>query len=257
MDIEDTELLHKIIEFQSCIIEGRSLKALLHVNNDFFLEKSGADIIVIYMHEHEKVNPEYILQRDKLFSHLLQKYVLNKNNFKWNLLVQNCDNHFSSGLKYDKITDLYEIFKGFISKKNANTFTDQLEMKNAVMMPLYDFKNKTKLGYICYIFQTDRNAEIEKIQIVQNALQTLLRPLYDKAKNSVYNNYIRIDEQMKLLTSQEKKIVKRVLKGNSYPEIAASLSISINTLKTHMKNIFNKYNVNSKIELYNKLNTYK
>jgi len=67
---------------------------------------------------------------------------------------------------------------------------------------------------------------------------------------------VRIDEEMKLLTSQEKKIVRKVLEGTSYPEIAAILDISINTLKTHMKNTFNKYNVSSKIELYNKLHAY-
>jgi DNA-binding CsgD family transcriptional regulator len=62
-----------------------------------------------------------------------------------------------------------------------------------------------------------------------------------------------VDENMDILTAQERKIVKIVLKGVSYPEAAKRLHISPNTLKTHMKSIFYKYNVNSKLELSNKL----
>ena len=252
MKIEDNEVLHKIIDFQSCIIEGRNIKALLRSDVDFFLEKSGADIIVIYMHEHGKVNPEYILEKGNNFKHLLKKYILDKVNFKWEKLVNNCDIHFSSTLKYDEITDLYQMFKGFISKKNSDIFTNQLEMKKGVMMPIYDFKNKNKLGYTCYIFRSESKVKKENIKTVQSAFQTLLRPLYDTKYDSIYNKCIRIDQNMDLLTIQEKKIVKIVLTGRTYVETAEILDISINTLKTHMKNIFNKYNVSSKVELTNK-----
>ena len=103
MKIQDNEILHKIIDFQSCIIEGRNMKTLLRANIDFFLEKSGADIITIYMHEDGNVNPEYILEKDKLFTRLLKKYVLKKKFFKWNAFVENCDKHFSNGRNYDEI----------------------------------------------------------------------------------------------------------------------------------------------------------
>ena len=43
INIKDPEILHKIIEFQSCIIEGRNIKGLLRQNIDFFLEKSQVD----------------------------------------------------------------------------------------------------------------------------------------------------------------------------------------------------------------------
>ena len=92
----------------------------------------------------------------------------------------------------------------------------------------------------------------DNIKTVQTALQTLLRPLYDTKNDSIYNKCIRIDQNMDILTPQEKKIIKIVLTGRTYVEIAEILDISINTLKTHMKNIFNKYNVTSKVELTNK-----
>ena len=252
MKIEDNEVLHKIIDFQSCVIEGRDIKVLLRANIDFFLEKSGADVITVYMHEHGKVKPEYILDKEKHFTHLIKKYLLSKKSFKWDKLVENCDKHFSTNRDYDEITHLYEIFRGFLSMKDADAFTNQLGMKKGTMMPIYDFKNRTKLGYICFIFLSDRDVDTEKIKTVQQLIQTLLRPLYDTELNSVYTKCVRIDQAMEILTPQEKKIVKIVLKGKSNVEAAKMLNISINTLKTHMKNIFNKYNVNSKVELSNK-----
>lgn len=254
MEIEDTQILHKIIELQSCMIQGRDIKVLLHKNIDFYLSHSGADVITIYMHEDKYVNANYILERHRLFRHLLKKYVFNKKNFKWEKLVANCDKHFASKLKHDAITHLYQIFRGFLSKEASENFTNELGMKSAIMMPMYNYDKVEIIGYTCFFFQSDVEIDIQKLEAVKTSFQILLQPLYDKENNTFYTKCVRIDENMKLLTSQEKKIVRKVLEGHPYPEIATILNISINTLKTHMKNIFNKYNVNSKIELYNKLN---
>ena len=253
INITDHEVLHKIIDFQSCIIEGRSIKALIHKNVDFFLSKSGADVITVYMHAHENVKPEYILSKDRHFEHQLKKYIFGKKSFKWYKFVENCNNYFASGLKYEKVTELYEIFKGFMSKKDANAFTKEMQIKHAVVMPIYNFDNKDIIGYVCFVFTSDPEVDIEKVTTVKQTFETLLRPLYDKEYHTIYSKVVRIDEEMAFLTNQEKNIVKQVFKGVPYTEIAESLCISINTLKTHMKNIFNKYSVKSKIELFHKL----
>ena len=251
-NIKDPEILHKVIDFQSCIIQGRSLKALFHQNINFYLSKSDADLITIYMHENEKVNVEYIFEEHRHFAHLFQKYILNKKSFKWEKFVNNCDDHFSSGLKYDRITNLYQMFKGFMSKKDAHTFTEALQMKNGIMMPIYAFDQKTKIGYVCFIFKSYIEVDMKKLEAVKASFQTILQPLYDKELNFMYTKCIRIDENMNLLTPKEKKITEKVLEGHTYAEIADILNISINTLKTHMKNIFNKYSIKSKTELFTK-----
>ncbi len=254
--IDDNQILHKIIELQSCIIQGRHIKAMLHQNIDFYLEKSGADIITVYMHKEEQVNVDYILEKHRLFARLLKKYVLDKKNFKWDQFVENCDKHFASKIKHDSITGLYQIFKGFLSKKDSDAFTNELKMKNAIMMPMYAYDNHEIIGYVCFLFQSDVEVDIKKLDAVKTSFQTIMQPLYDREHSTFFTKCVRIDEDMKLLTAQEKKIVRKVLEGLSYPEVSDILDISINTLKTHMKNIFSKYNVNSKIELYNKLNAY-
>ena len=257
-NITDSEVLNKIIEFQSCIIEGRSIKAMLHKNIDFFLSKSGADVITIYMHAHDNVKPEYILAKDRHFEHLINKYVFEKKRFKWDKFVENCNQYFASGLSYERVTELYKIFKGFMSKKDADAFTKEMQIKHAVIMPIYDFKEKDIIGYTCFIFKDEHALDIRKVRTIKAVFETLLRPLYDKDYHTLYSKCVRVDENMDFLTKHEKTIVKEVLMGTSYTEVAKGLSISINTLKTHMKNIFNKYAVKSKIELFQKLHvTYK
>ena len=256
MNIQDNNILNKIINAQSCIIQGRDLKLILHQQRSFYLEKTDADVITICMNANDNVYPEYIMEEHRLFAHLLHKYVFKNKTLAWDTFVHNHYLELISGKKYFETDDLYEIFKGILTKREATSFNTELEMKNAVLMSIYDYDGKEIIGIVCFLFRKDIKKNIKTLEEIKEVFQTLLRPLYDKNQSINYSKCVRVDEDFSLLTEQEKRITKKVLAGNTYVEIAEILNISINTLKTHMKNIFNKYNVNSKIELYNKLNTH-
>jgi DNA-binding NarL/FixJ family response regulator len=51
------------------------------------------------------------------------------------------------------------------------------------------------------------------------------------------------------LTSREQEVLQELLLGKSNREIAAALYITENTVKTHAKNIYSKYDVRSRAEL--------
>ncbi len=55
------------------------------------------------------------------------------------------------------------------------------------------------------------------------------------------------------LTDREQEVLRLILRGNSNKAIAAQLSISENTVKTHVKNIYSKYNVSSRAEIISTL----
>jgi len=54
------------------------------------------------------------------------------------------------------------------------------------------------------------------------------------------------------LTSREKEILESLSKGNSYKLIAAEFEISIDTVRTHIKNIYEKLHVHSQTEAVSK-----
>lgn len=54
------------------------------------------------------------------------------------------------------------------------------------------------------------------------------------------------------LTPRETTILRSLSQGNSYKMIAAELSISIDTVRTHIKKVYEKLHVNSQIEAVSK-----
>lgn len=56
-----------------------------------------------------------------------------------------------------------------------------------------------------------------------------------------------------LLTQREKEILKSLAKGLRYKEIASELNIGIETVRTHARNIYEKLQVQSRIEAINKV----
>lgn len=60
-------------------------------------------------------------------------------------------------------------------------------------------------------------------------------------------------ETLDPLTAREEEVLKLILDGKSNREIAEILFISENTVKTHIRNIFSKYDVNSRAKLISTL----
>lgn len=50
------------------------------------------------------------------------------------------------------------------------------------------------------------------------------------------------------LTSREKDVLKALVGGGSYKEVSGSLNISVDTVRSHIRNIYDKLHVNSKSE---------
>jgi len=70
-------------------------------------------------------------------------------------------------------------------------------------------------------------------------------------------SYFRAEQSMKspyehLLTNREKEVLALLSRGKFYKEIAAELFISIETLKSHCHNIYEKLHVSSRTEALNK-----
>lgn len=69
---------------------------------------------------------------------------------------------------------------------------------------------------------------------------------YFKLNNNKTSN---IEESK--LNDRENDVVNEIIKGNSYKMVAQNLGISINTVRSHIKSIYRKLNINSNIELAN------
>jgi LuxR family maltose regulon positive regulatory protein len=50
------------------------------------------------------------------------------------------------------------------------------------------------------------------------------------------------------LRLQEERVLRLLVAGRSNPEIVAELVVSVNTVKTHVQNIYRKLNVSNRVE---------
>jgi len=56
-----------------------------------------------------------------------------------------------------------------------------------------------------------------------------------------------------LLTEREKQVLEQLAQGHRYKEIAIAMNLSIDTVRTHIRNLYNKLQVSSRTDALNKL----
>ena len=251
-DITDPDLLKKIIQILTCVIQGHGVRALLRKDTKFFSEKTNADLIAIYMKKDSGHKIDFISDKRRLFCKLMDKYEFNKHSHAFGEVGEEIINRFSSIEPYHESKDLYEFLKGTVTKAKCKQMRDEIKFTTSFFFPL-QLRCGIKIGFVSFYYTHDKKPDIEKLKELTAMVQQIIEPLYDPITATFYSRCTQVDSEMSRLTEKEKEIVHRVMKGMSYGEITQELDISINTLKTHMKSIFSKYGVSSKMELNNKL----
>jgi len=251
IEITDIALLKKTIQILSCVIYGHSIKALLRNETKFFSDQTKADLLAIYIKKEDGYTIDFLSDKKRLFCKLMEKYEFNKKSPSFDKVGNDIINDFSTSNLSQEIDDLYVFFKGTVTKNKCKQMHKEIRFKTAILVPL-ELNNGKKIGFVSFFYTRDKEPELSKLKEVGKMLQRVIEPLYDPRTATFYSKCAQVDSDMSRLSAKEKEIVHRVIKGVSYKEIAEELNISINTLKSHMKNVFSKYGVNSKLELNNK-----
>ncbi len=79
---------------------------------------------------------------------------------------------------------------------------------------------------------------------------------YEKLSRSQQTDLARQGKTLDPLTVREQEVLQLILSGKSNREISEALFISENTVKTHARSIFSKYDVSSRAELISTLLKY-
>jgi DNA-binding NarL/FixJ family response regulator len=104
-----------------------------------------------------------------------------------------------------------------------------------------------------YILKKSTHEQIEKaIKEVLNG-DAPMSPYVAKRVISFFKKPA-ISDADRLLSEREQQVIELVATGMPYKQIAAKLFINHDTVKKHLKNIYNKLQVQNKVEALNKLN---
>lgn len=142
---------------------------------------------------------------------------------------------------------------GIDAVKQIRTFNQQVQI---IMLTVFD-DNRHVLDAIC----AGASGYLLKKHISDHLLDAITQVLQGEAPMSpgIARMVIQSMQQTTKpainnynLTNREKEILSNLSKGNSYKLIAADLIISIDTVRTHIKNIYEKLQVHSQVEAVSK-----
>jgi DNA-binding NarL/FixJ family response regulator len=112
--------------------------------------------------------------------------------------------------------------------------------------------NAIKAGANGYMLKKDSPQKIiESIQTVYKGESAMNSLIASKVLDYFYNAQKKATASLDKtnLTQREKEILQLLVKGFSYKQIAANCFITVQTLNSHIKSIYQKLNVHSRAEL--------
>lgn len=106
-----------------------------------------------------------------------------------------------------------------------------------------------QVGVSGYLLKSlDANELFELLQGVTNGETAMTRAMAGKLLKAVANRLIDEDRGEQALTERELLVLRLVASGATNSEIAEKLSISINTVKSHLKNILGKLQLENRTQ---------
>lgn len=105
----------------------------------------------------------------------------------------------------------------------------------------YILKSTTPQGYLDAIKDVKTGGSPMTPGIARRVLELFKSNLQPQTTADEYN-----------LTNQEKKVLQQLVQGKSYKLVAESLYVSVDTIKTHVRNIYAKLQVHSGTEAVSK-----
>ena len=129
------------------------------------------------------------------------------------------------------------------------------EMK-VLMLTMFEEEDKIfgalKAGANGYLLKKDSNQKIiESIHAVYKGESAMNGMIASKVLDYFYAQQKKTNAALNKnnLTEREKEVLQLLVKGLSYKEIAGLCFITVQTLNSHIKNIYQKLNVHSRAEL--------
>ncbi|WP_293873473.1 response regulator transcription factor [Flavobacterium sp.] len=115
--------------------------------------------------------------------------------------------------------------------------------------------NALKAGAMGYITKTTQPSKIlDAIVEVYHGGSPMSSHIARKVVNFFHREF-KINSELQKLSEREKEILNLLSEGLRYKEIADKLFLSTETVRTHIRNIYEKLQVNSRTEALNKTAT--
>ena len=187
----------------------------------------------------------------------VQEYLNTQDNIICNL-AENSVELFLAGLKKDKIPDVILMDIGLPGISGINglkLIKEKYPETDIVMFTVYEDSHKIFqslcAGASGYLLKNSKFAEIKRtIEIVHSGGSSMSPEIARKVIEHFQLN--NTTQSSSGLSPKENEVVLGLVDGLSYKMIADRLEISIDTVRTHVKNIYRKLHVHTKADVIRK-----
>lgn len=248
----DTEMLRKTTRIQSLIIEGHCIEDIFRAESKYLHELSGAHVVGFCLQHKNTLQLNFVLDHESFLHNCFKENNLHPDTLILDTLYRHNKTHFTESVAYLENASLTNFLIDNVSENKIKQFEIKHQFKTMVTYPLYSL-NKELIGCLLFCYFEDNTPNHNNLSQITKMIQTLIRPFHYEGNNIFHVKCVQISTEIALLTSQEKRILKKLLRAKPYAQIADEMHISLNTVKTHLKHIYAKYKVKSKLELYNKV----
>jgi DNA-binding NarL/FixJ family response regulator len=175
------------------------------------------------------------------------------------LLVYTSDNLMDADALYHASPDVVIMDIDLPSRsgiEGVKMLKENLPTAAVFMLTVFEDEDKifdsVKAGALGYLLKKDSPEKIiEAIHAVHNG-ESIINGKIARKMLEYFSNKDKTREEMLEeynLTRREKEILQLLIDGKSYKIIADTYSISMHTLFTHTRNIYNKLNIHSRAEI--------
>ena len=241
-------LLEKLLEMQQELLLKQPLFDVISKHKSFLLHYAQAEFIGISLKGRDslyeftcKLGDSHGLMEHIKFSHITTNSILR--------LLKNTSTHYKV-LTSKTLCDLFALSS---SCKEIDTI---LNNKKVVLGFLENSPLHEQMVATVFIILPEENLNINSIDKsceTARVIWEVIVPFYDHQTGQLFQHCIHEDLMFDTLTKREKEIAHLLINGYTQAEIAEKISLSINTVKTHIKNIYIKFGVNSRIDFVNSL----
>lgn len=197
-----------------------------------------------------------IIEDDEEIRKAVQDYFSAQNNIICNLAEESVEK-FLSGLKKDKVPDviLMDIgLPGISGISGLKLIKEKYPEIDVVMFTVYEDSHKIFqslcAGASGYLLKNSQFEEIKRtIEVVQAGGSSMSPEI---ARKVIEHFQPKNQTQSSELSPKENEVVLGLVDGLSYKMIADRLEISIDTVRTHIKNIYRKLQVHTKADVIRK-----
>jgi DNA-binding NarL/FixJ family response regulator len=173
--------------------------------------------------------------------------------FKVVACIENCDRIKEDLEKHQPDLILMDIEMPGIGGLEGLKIAKMLHGVNIKVLMLTVFEDNSKIfesleqGADGYILK--KTSPLKIIEFIKDAIDggaPMTPSIARKVLQSFSNKRVQQNDLLSVLSEREKEVLNRIVDGNSYKMIADLLFISIDTVRSHIKNIYEKLQVNSK-----------